>query len=584
MTSITAWNRVETSTRAKELELGLQARIADPLWLLSRQWQMGEFLGEDAASPVEARVSMERTQISQLGLRSLEDDRQTVVESLPSGPLEAIIEREEVLQGPSLTQRSIESGLHFLRILDRYTSNDAGARRQFRTSYPLSPVSGYEAAMLDGESARFLALMTGRALDGTAIRAAVEAAGTDLIPPIVTVAEALVDQVRSALAEWIVWYDARFSEPTPGVTAWVRERMEYSFGVSAPLEDREVVLEVPEHHGGHLDWYSFDVSSKTSLGDTAQIAPAVKSTWNMLPTPMSYPGMPASRFWEFEDARVHMARYTAGPADISKILLVEYAMVYGDDWFRVPIDLEIGDLVRIDTLVVRDNFDDLTNIPPAAQIDTPDSSWRLFAMHNDPALLDGEESTIAGIRKGSWLFRPPSLTRNLNGEALEEVAFTRDEMANLAWAIERTIECAAGKPVSRAERWLTKQRRATPVDSTDATASGDAHYEIQKTIPDFWLPLVPVKLGKSGSAMILRRGRSLLSNGDLSPAALGRILDPGRKLLVYEEEVPKGGVSVTRRWQLARWLDGSTWLWLSRTKKTGHGERSSGLRYDVIQD
>ena len=30
MSSITAWNRVEASTRAKELEPGLQARIADP--------------------------------------------------------------------------------------------------------------------------------------------------------------------------------------------------------------------------------------------------------------------------------------------------------------------------------------------------------------------------------------------------------------------------------------------------------------------------------------------------------------------------------------------------------------------------
>jgi hypothetical protein len=583
MTTLTAWNRIETSPRAKELELGLQARIADPLWLLSRQWQMGEFLGEDAASPVEARVSMEKTQISQLRLRSLEDDRQTVVESLPSGPLEAIIEREEVLQGPSVTQRSIESGLHFLRILDRYTASDAQARRQFRAFYPLAAVSGAEAAMLDGESARFLALMTGRAVDGAALRGAVEAAGADLIPSTLTFAEALVERVRSAITEWIAWYDTRFSEPTSGLTAWVRERMEYTFGVSAPLEDREVVLEAPEHHGGHLDWFSFDVSSEASLGETPQTSAAVKRAWNMLPTSMSYPGMPASRFWEFEDARVHMARYTAGPADISKILLVEYAMVYGDDWFRIPIDLDIGDLVRIDTLVVRDNFDDLTNVPPAEQVDV-DSSWRLFAMHNDPALLDGEESAIAGIRKGPWLFRPPSLARNLNGEALEEVAFTRDEMANLAWAIERTIECAAGKPVSRAERWLAKQRRAASQENAEPTVSADARYNIQTIIPDFWLPLVPVKLRKSDSAMILRRGRSLMPDGALSPPALGRILDPGRKLLVYEEEVPKSGVSVTRRWQLARWLDGSTWLWLSRTKKAGHGERSSGVRYDLIEE
>ena len=32
-------------------------RLADPLWLLGRQWQMGELTGEDAASPVTARIT-----------------------------------------------------------------------------------------------------------------------------------------------------------------------------------------------------------------------------------------------------------------------------------------------------------------------------------------------------------------------------------------------------------------------------------------------------------------------------------------------------------------------------------------------
>ena len=32
----------------------LQAQIRDPLWLLARQWQVGEFAGDDAGSPVQA--------------------------------------------------------------------------------------------------------------------------------------------------------------------------------------------------------------------------------------------------------------------------------------------------------------------------------------------------------------------------------------------------------------------------------------------------------------------------------------------------------------------------------------------------
>ena len=49
--SITYWNRVEPSPRSESLRPGLTAAVRDPLWFLTRQWQLGEFQGEDAASP-----------------------------------------------------------------------------------------------------------------------------------------------------------------------------------------------------------------------------------------------------------------------------------------------------------------------------------------------------------------------------------------------------------------------------------------------------------------------------------------------------------------------------------------------------
>src|SRR4051812_12199122 len=54
---------------------------------------------------------------------------------------------------------------------------------------------------------------------------------------------------------------------------------------------------------------------------------------------------------------------------------------------------------------------------------------------------------------------PPALAPNLGGPPLEEVLFLRDEMANLAWAIERTVESAAGQPLNRFETDLEKRRR-----------------------------------------------------------------------------------------------------------------------------
>lgn len=51
------WERIEASSRDDELDSGVEARIADPLWMLARQWQVGEFRGDDAASPVATRLA-----------------------------------------------------------------------------------------------------------------------------------------------------------------------------------------------------------------------------------------------------------------------------------------------------------------------------------------------------------------------------------------------------------------------------------------------------------------------------------------------------------------------------------------------
>ena len=56
MSSITTWRRLEPRARESDVQIGLQARVHDPLWLLGRQWQVGEFKGEDAGSPVVSRL------------------------------------------------------------------------------------------------------------------------------------------------------------------------------------------------------------------------------------------------------------------------------------------------------------------------------------------------------------------------------------------------------------------------------------------------------------------------------------------------------------------------------------------------
>ena len=52
---------------------------------------------------------------------------------------------------------------------------------------------------------------------------------------------------------------------------------------------------------------------------------------------------------------------------------------------------------------------------------------------------------------------------------------------------------------------------------------------------------------------------------------------------VHEEEVPRAGATVTRKFQRTRWYNGRIYTWIGRQKRTGRGEGNSGLKFDQIE-
>src|SRR2546428_6478788 len=109
MRSITFWNRLEPRPRSTNIGPALGARIRDPLWMLTRQWQLGEFQGEDAAAP--AYVQINTTAGRLLGWQK---DPQSF-EAVPDGsPLEPVVVREDF--SPDLASR-VEVGQLFETVL-----------------------------------------------------------------------------------------------------------------------------------------------------------------------------------------------------------------------------------------------------------------------------------------------------------------------------------------------------------------------------------------------------------------------------------------------------------------------------------
>jgi len=564
--------QVALSADCPELQDGLQARIHDPLWLLARQWQFGEFRGEDTGSPAAAQVTLESATISRYqpgpaASAAAARGYSPIVQSL-----ETLVERETPGEtGVRPWRWAAEAGQHLMRLID-LEGVPASRAVLLRSSYVLQPPAPVERQALDSESRRFLDVIGGRVIDGARLHARVAPlrerdAVAEIFreAPFEAIAEGDRPKVVAALTTWIAWYSTRFSEAN-GPSAWVPERIEYEFAVSGRTSQGEVVLAAPEYLEGHLDWFSFVARPGASLGAVESTA-AVSTAF--IPAPVSYRGMPSPRFWEFEDANVNFAKVEGDPEDLARLLLVKFALEYGNDWFLVPTEIEVGALCQVRSLIVTNTFGESMLIPHTTQVDGVQSPWRAFALSNDSQRV---------------FFLPPVLGPSLQSPPIEEVLFLRDEMANVAWAVERVVQSPAGRPLDRYEAYQEARRRREGEETSvegGAAADGSVAYRLGTTVPDYWIPLLPVE---DGASIRLKRG-VLPKLGDGVEGMLepqGRVLEPGRELLLHDEEVPREGARVSRAYQYARWSDGSTHLWIGRRKQPGRGEGSSGLQFDIV--
>ena len=89
--SVTTWNRLEGRPRTISLERALRAEVRDALWMLTKQWQMGEFRGSDAGSPIVAKVRIDTTRLTKY--RPGNNAAQPFSYDIP---LEATVERRPV--------------------------------------------------------------------------------------------------------------------------------------------------------------------------------------------------------------------------------------------------------------------------------------------------------------------------------------------------------------------------------------------------------------------------------------------------------------------------------------------------------
>lgn len=345
--------------------------------------------------------------------------------------------------------------------------------------------------------------------------------------------------------------------------AWDSARLEYRFGLEAGAWN----LDASEYEGRNLDWYHFNatLSSRRPRATTGRA--------RVVPTTLYVDRMPHPRWWRFEEAGLASIDLALDPEpNALSMLLNEYLYLDANNWFLVPLEHSVGHLRRLRSTRAADTFGVTTDIAPIGAGEGGDD-WGLFQ-------IDG---LGAAEEAGEFLFLPNVGGTVVEGDLLEEVRLIRDEEANLVWGVEESyFDPARGERVSRADE--TRPPAPAPITPVPDLV-GAPRYRLAPALAPYWIPYLPALLRPSDAASAqigLRRARADPLATGAHRQYRGRLLAESWRL--NEEEIPRVGLRVQRRWRGAVDCTGEVHFWVGRRKDSGLREASAGLEFDRLEE
>lgn len=574
------WERLLPTPASEDVADALRCEVRDPLWFLARQWQLGEFEAEDAGMAADAHVIVQTASPQRFSANG------QAAFSLPKNkPLDAVM--ESILPEFDLVRR-METGRKWRQLLVKagkqtlwdqfcqmpllqfkapaivFDPDNSELRAIYHEPYEQALATLGNARMVDGWKF-FKELQTRKASDFLSSN----------------------DPTVDALGEqWKNWVNETLKTLNPDfLYSWDDSRMEYVSKVAVPVSETETAyLDAPEHNGQQLAWHAWvKGAEKADLNQEVRPQEIQIHRKTAIPTSVSFPGMPRARWWEMEDSTIDFSNIRAQKTDTGLLLLAEFSLLYSNDWLLMPLSLPLGSLSKIQSLRVTDVF----GVQTIMQQNPKRADWRLFQL-SENQLTD-------------WMWLPPVSVGRVQSEALEEIKFIRDEMANMVWAVEHTVSDGIGGSLEGSssakglEEWL-RSLAGTPDPSPlpDLMVPADYAYAIGNTVPPHWIPFIPFRPNGNESDMLLRRAAMPRIFKEVETATRIRPrtslvrnnapMGEPRRLDIREEEIPASGITLKMYWRRARWLDGTIVTWLAREKRLGKTTEASGLQFDVLND
>jgi len=596
--TVTLWNRLEGRPRTEDFNRALKAEVRDALWMLSKQWQTGEFQGEDAASALLAKVHIKTTsltkyQAGQDGVSPFKDREMPLEVKVENQPISFTLGNQEI----SIDLRLV-MGRHWLKLLIKEVllkdlKVDFIGAYKFNEPNSDSPADAQICAHI--EVWQQLAAVSKGNIDGYKLYEDIKKTTETNFFNTLLVAEPGLQQLGE---KYVKWFEKLYVQPVNDANpSWKPSYLEHQFSCSAPKGAAEKVLIANEYYHGHLDWYNLDVHNNPNPlpplpENIADSTDSVENNYTLsfIPSPATFPGMPHNRWWQLEDWKTDVGKITPKTTDINQLMLLDFGLNYANDWMVLPFTFPIGSIANVEGLMVTNTFGEKVWVEAAGR--GQDENWNRWSMFhlNTRGNYD--------VPQDLSLLLVPAAPKVLEGKPLEEVYLLRDEVANMVWGVESMVPLATGKSKRGKETGLELRAKLETfiikkTQQEQQENEAKISYQIVNSVPEQWIPFLPVHLANTNREIQLQRAAMpRVFDGDKSPP---KKIEPRTSILregleqipkatyfLHEEEVPRSGIRVHKSFQRTRWLNGKVFTWVGFRKQLGRGEGHSGLAFDQI--
>ncbi|GAA4273764.1 hypothetical protein U6A24_02495 [Aquimarina gracilis] len=554
--------RIEGRSRDANNKSGLEMRVADPLWMLGRQWQFGEFNAEDNGSPISAQANFRKQQIDAYSFTGFQNPK-----SLEGAPLEPKVEAVKI--NPNDLRSKVRIGQKIASLIKDMIpfdeANDLIAGLQ--VEFPLQPLGE-----MDQRSSKFFDLMSVKVIDGGQLLSAIE--NETLPSDYAAQLSEVIDRLKN-------WYKELHVEPDEH-SSWNPKHLAHEFKVHGP---DNTSIKAPDYQNGHLDWYSFD-----SAGVDIDPDEQTQNTENFMPTRVSFAASPDRRLFSFEDNILQLDEMDMDESDFVKLLISDFTLTSDNDWFTIPLQMKLGEMCWVNHIDVKDVFGITTRIKNNEQTVRLNGNglkvWDAFKIRKYDALNGRLPGEPLFNKKEHFLYLPQVTTFKQESRPLEELLFLRDEYANMVWAVEKTVSNGMGKPTNGYDLHLELNGPFVGSGIEEQNNSSIPRFRLGSPVPSNWIPYLPFHIEDNVKHIELRRAVMVRNDIDTELADINPISSLAQNDIttIREEAIPREGVRVQLTKQRARAANGKTFVWLGRKISVGKGEGSSGLQFDKIEN